>query len=117
MRWPLVTLGPRSYPLHDAPEICMSDTSSEASFSSAASYISDADSVTSSSSSQPRSPRGGAFSVDPVKRSVKSRLTDRQTAAVNLEAEYDLPPDTLFDLLADPKQHERIFDAIEVSLR
>lgn len=44
------------------------------------------------------------------------RLADRATAGVNLEAHYQIPPNVLFDLLADPMQHERIFDEIEVGL-
>ncbi|WIA21870.1 hypothetical protein OEZ85_004246 [Tetradesmus obliquus] len=40
------------------------------------------------------------------------KLADRATAAVTLEAHYQLPPHVLFDLLADPSQHERIFDEI-----
>lgn len=42
------------------------------------------------------------------------RLADRATAGVNLEAHFQIPPNVLFDLLADPLQHERIFDEIEV---
>lgn len=45
------------------------------------------------------------------------RLADRSTAGVNLEAHFQIPPTTLFDLLADPLQHERIFDEIEVGSR
>lgn len=45
------------------------------------------------------------------------RLADRSTAGVNLEAHYQIPPKVLFDLLADPLQHERIFDEIEVGSR
>lgn len=40
---------------------------------------------------------------------------DRATAAVNLEARYQVPPHLLFELLADPTQHDKIFDAILVS--
>lgn len=40
---------------------------------------------------------------------------DRATAAVNLEARYEISPHTLYDLLADPRQHDKIFDAILVS--
>jgi hypothetical protein len=36
-------------------------------------------------------------------------------AVVNLEAHYQLPPHTLFDILADPFVHDKIFDAILVS--
>jgi hypothetical protein len=43
------------------------------------------------------------------------RLADRSTAGVNLEAHYQIPPTVLFDLLADPLQHERIFDEIEAA--
>lgn len=39
---------------------------------------------------------------------------DRATAAVNLEAHYQVPPHMLFELLADPTQHDKIFDAILV---
>ncbi len=39
---------------------------------------------------------------------------DRATAAVDVEARYQIPPDLLFDLLADPRQHDKIFDAILV---
>lgn len=42
------------------------------------------------------------------------RLADRATAGVNLEAHFQIPPNVLFDLLADPLQHEAIFDEIEV---
>jgi mitochondrial fission protein ELM1 len=42
---------------------------------------------------------------------------DRATAAVNLEARYQVPPHLLFELLADPRQHDKIFDAILVSIR
>ncbi len=41
---------------------------------------------------------------------------DRSTAQVDVRAVVsDAPHDIMFDLLADPHQHERIFDAIEVS--
>lgn len=39
---------------------------------------------------------------------------DRATAAVDLEARYQIPPNLLFELLADPRQHDKIFDAILV---
>jgi hypothetical protein len=39
---------------------------------------------------------------------------DRATAAVDLEARYHIPPNLLFELLADPRQHDKIFDAILV---
>jgi hypothetical protein len=42
---------------------------------------------------------------------------DRATAAVNLEARYQISPHALFELLADPNQHDKIFDAILVSSR
>lgn len=34
---------------------------------------------------------------------------------MDLEARYQLPPHLLFELLADPRQHDKIFDAILVS--
>lgn len=46
----------------------------------------------------------------------KTHLADRSTAAVKLQAEYALPPNVVFDLLADPNNHARIFDAIEVGV-
>ncbi|KAG2429675.1 hypothetical protein HYH02_014013 [Chlamydomonas schloesseri] len=46
--------------------------------------------------------------------SVKAHLKDRSTAVVDLRVVVpDAPCDVLFDLLADPHQHERIFEAIE----
>ncbi|EFJ51787.1 hypothetical protein VOLCADRAFT_116300 [Volvox carteri f. nagariensis] len=44
---------------------------------------------------------------------VKTYLQDRSTAVVDLCSHVDAPADVIFDLLADPHQHERIFDAIE----
>jgi hypothetical protein len=41
-------------------------------------------------------------------------MSDRSTAAVNVKAQYGLPPNIMFDLLADPRNHASIFDAIEV---
>ncbi|GLC44213.1 hypothetical protein PLESTB_000753600 [Pleodorina starrii] len=50
---------------------------------------------------------------DVKKHDVKARLQDRSTAVVDLVSVVDAPGDVMFDLLADPHQHERIFDAIE----
>jgi hypothetical protein len=131
-----IRLGPKSYPLHDAPDY-FSDTSSElsddlrddraassrfASTSGAGSGLwagfGGRDDASPSSDYEPSDSDGSlgsaAYSIEPLKHSVSSRLKDRQTAAVSVEAVYDLPPNTLFDLLADPAQHEHIFDAIEV---
>ncbi|KXZ47265.1 hypothetical protein GPECTOR_36g118 [Gonium pectorale] len=44
---------------------------------------------------------------------VKAHLQDSSTAVVDLRTVVDAPHDLLFNLLADPYQHERIFDAIE----
>eukprot|EP00879_Flechtneria_rotunda_P000595 GHRR01000704.1.p1 GENE.GHRR01000704.1~~GHRR01000704.1.p1 ORF type:complete len:449 (+),score=139.56 GHRR01000704.1:147-1493(+) len=57
----------------------------------------------------------GNFELPPPSKPVKwhLKLADRATAAVTLEAHYKFPPHLLFDLLADPHQHEQIFDAIE----
>ncbi|KAG2429642.1 hypothetical protein HXX76_010871 [Chlamydomonas incerta] len=45
---------------------------------------------------------------------VKAHLKDRGTAVVDLRAVVaDAPCDVVFDLLADPHQHEHIFEAIE----
>jgi hypothetical protein len=43
-------------------------------------------------------------------------MSDRSTAAVNVQAQYGLPPNIMFDLLADPTNHANIFDAIEVGV-
>lgn len=45
-----------------------------------------------------------------------ARMIDRSTAAVNIEAEYNLPAQLLFELLADPTKHTAIFKSIEVGL-
>lgn len=52
--------------------------------------------------------------MPPPERPLKwqTKLADRATAAVNLEARYQVPPHLLFELLADPTQHDKIFDAI-----
>ncbi|KXZ42158.1 hypothetical protein GPECTOR_194g326 [Gonium pectorale] len=44
---------------------------------------------------------------------VKAHLKDRTTAVVDMRAVVDAPHDVLFNLLADPHQHESIFEAIE----
>lgn len=44
-----------------------------------------------------------------------TRLHDRVTASVTMDAQYELPPELMFDLLADPRQHANIFGAIQVS--
>eukprot|EP00775_Hariotina_reticulata_P001057 gene1057-1392_t len=58
----------------------------------------------------PVSPPVTCMPASPLKWN--TRLSDRATAEVNLEAHYKLPPNTLFDLLADPFVHDKIFDAI-----
>ncbi|GLC44231.1 hypothetical protein PLESTB_000755200 [Pleodorina starrii] len=50
---------------------------------------------------------------DVKRHDVKARLQDRSTAVVDLVSVVDAPGDVMFDLLADPHQHERIFGAIE----
>lgn len=76
--------------------------------------LSDVRSVSSSSSSEISSVSTEASAVPLSPWKVDTRLKDRSTALVNLEATYELPPDLLFDLLADPHQHARIFDSIQV---
>ncbi|GIL45547.1 hypothetical protein Vafri_2711 [Volvox africanus] len=46
---------------------------------------------------------------------LKAHLRDRNTAVVDLRSEVDAPADVIFDLLADPHQHERIFESIEAA--
>lgn len=43
----------------------------------------------------------------------QTRLHDRVTASVTMDAQYELPPELMFDLLADPRQHAAIFGAIQ----
>lgn len=45
----------------------------------------------------------------------QARLEGRALCNVRGEGSFDLPPDVLFNLLADPNNHLHIFDAIEVS--
>lgn len=52
-----------------------------------------------------------AFAMKNTKMDV--RLKNRSVACVDLVTEVDAPHDLMFDLLADPAQHERIFDSIE----
>ena len=51
----------------------------------------------------------------PTKLEWQTRLHDRVTASVSLDACYGIPPHLLFDLLSDPRTHASIFDAIQVS--
>lgn len=46
-------------------------------------------------------------------RSVQATMPAAGVACVSMETEVDMPADLMFTLLADPKEHERIFDAIE----
>ncbi|GLI64130.1 hypothetical protein VaNZ11_007311 [Volvox africanus] len=46
---------------------------------------------------------------------LKAHLRDRNTAVVDLRSEVDAPADVIFDLLADPHQHECIFESIEAA--
>ncbi|GBF96358.1 hypothetical protein Rsub_09429 [Raphidocelis subcapitata] len=46
-------------------------------------------------------------------KEVSARLKGSATAQVDLQARYRVDPRVVFDLLADPTQHDRIFDAIE----
>ncbi|KAG2490372.1 hypothetical protein HYH03_011174 [Edaphochlamys debaryana] len=48
-----------------------------------------------------------------ARKQVKTSLQDRSTALVDLSAEVDAPAGLLWDLLADPRGHEKIFDAIQ----
>jgi hypothetical protein len=52
---------------------------------------------------------------EPTKLQWQTRLHDRVTASVSLDACYGIPPHLLFDLLSDPRTHASIFDAIQVS--
>lgn len=44
---------------------------------------------------------------------IDCKLQDRTVCCVNLEAQVDAPCEFVFDMLADPSQHSRIFDSIE----
>ncbi|GIL72141.1 hypothetical protein Vretimale_452 [Volvox reticuliferus] len=46
---------------------------------------------------------------------LKAHLRDRNTVVVDLRSEVDAPVDVMFDLLADPHQHARIFESIEAA--
>ena len=131
-------LGP-SHPLSDAGYDSSDDAASVASdFASPSSLALVSGKASASSSSASPSLAGVAdayVNVSPAKRPKKqkqprpvsaeakdikwkTRLSDRATAAVNLEAKYEqLPPHVVFDLLADPTHHEEIFDEIKVSLK
>ncbi|KIZ00278.1 hypothetical protein MNEG_7685 [Monoraphidium neglectum] len=57
-------------------------------------------------------PAGGRAAVC-QSRDVSSRLKGSATAQVDVEATYRISPRVLFDLLSNPQQHDKIFDAIE----
>jgi hypothetical protein len=136
----LNALGP-SHPLADAgydssddAASVASDFTASSSLPSAAPFSATAPTPSSSVSSSLAGVADGYVNLSPAKRPKKqrqprpvsaeakdikwkTRLSDRATAAVNLEVKYEqLPPHVLFELLADPRYHEEIFDEIKVSI-